>query len=66
MLILDRKVGESIRIGDDIKLVILDNEQGKVRVGIDAPREVSVHREEVYRKIQAEGGEQTTGANGNR
>ena len=65
MLILSRNIGDSIRIGDDIKLTILENEGGQVRVGIDAPREVSVHREEVYQRIQAESGE-VAGANGNK
>jgi carbon storage regulator len=54
MLVLSRNVGDSIRIGDDIKITILEND-GQVRVGIDAPREVKVHREEVYQRIQVEG-----------
>jgi carbon storage regulator len=66
MLVLSRNVGDSIRIGDDIKITILEND-GQVRVGIDAPREVKVHREEVYQRIQAASGEQIVNeANGNR
>ena len=65
MLILTRKTGETIRIGDDIKVTILEDDRGSVRVGIDAPREVSVHREEVYQKIQAASVVQTAEVNGN-
>ena len=54
MLILTRRVGETLMIGDDVKITILDNKGGQVRIGISAPREIEVHREEIYRKIQAE------------
>lgn len=54
MLILTRKLGESITIGDDIKVSVLGIHGRQVRLGIDAPQEVVVHREEVYVKIQAE------------
>ena len=54
MLILTRKCNESIRIGDDVTITIMRIEPGQVRVGIDAPRGVPVHREEVYERIQAE------------
>ena len=54
MLVLTRKPGETITIGNDIKVTILGVEGGQVRVGIAAPKEVSVHREEIYNKIQAE------------
>lgn len=54
MLILTRKLGESITIGDDIKVSVLGIHGRQVRLGIDAPAEVVVHREEVYIKIQAE------------
>ena len=54
MLILTRKLGESITIGDDIKVSVLGIHGRQVRLGIDAPSEVVVHREEVYVKIQAE------------
>lgn len=54
MLILTRKLGESITIGDNIKVSVLGIHGRQVRLGIDAPSEVVVHREEVYVKIQAE------------
>ncbi len=54
MLILTRKVNESIRIGDDVTITIMRIDAGQVRIGIDAPRGLSVHREEVYQRIQAE------------
>lgn len=52
MLVLTRKVGESIRIGDDIAVRVLDIQRGQVRFAIDAPREIPVHREEIYRLVQ--------------
>jgi len=54
MLILTRKPGETVLIGDDIKVTILSVRGNLVRVGIDAPRSVPVHREEVYARIQRE------------
>lgn len=54
MLILTRKLGENIRIGDKIRIVILDIKGGQVKLGIDAPPSVSVHREEVYERIREE------------
>ena len=54
MLILTRKLGESITIGDDIKISVLGIHGRQVRLGIDAPSDVIVHREEVYVRIQAE------------
>jgi carbon storage regulator len=53
MLILTRKVGESIVIDDDIKVTILGVKGMQVRIGIDAPKHVQVHREEIYKRIQA-------------
>lgn len=52
MLVLSRKTNESIAIGDDIRLVIVEIRGDKVRLGIDAPRDVSVHRHEVYLAIR--------------
>ncbi len=52
MLILTRKVGETIRIGDDIAISVIDIRGNQVRLGIAAPRDVTVHREEVYEQIQ--------------
>lgn len=54
MLILTRRIGESIMIRDDIKITILGQHGSIIRIGIDAPRDVPVFREEVYRRIQAE------------
>ena len=54
MLILTRRVGESIVIGDDIVVTIVEAGRDHVRVGIDAPRSVSVHRQEVYAAITRE------------
>jgi len=54
MLILTRKMGESIRIGDEIEVVITAIEPNKVKIGIRSPRCVPVYREELYQKIQEE------------
>ncbi|PCI29785.1 MAG: carbon storage regulator [SAR324 cluster bacterium] len=54
MLILTRKVGESITIGDDIKIQVLEVKGKQVRLGIQAPKKYSIHREEIYQRIQEE------------
>ena len=54
MLVLSRTKDESIMIGDDIEIVIVDVRGDKVRLGITAPRDISVHRKEVYEAIQKE------------
>ena len=54
MLILTRKVNESLRVGDDVTLTVLGIKGGQIRIGINAPRDVEVHRQEVYEKIQNE------------
>lgn len=52
MLLLGRKVGESIVIADNIKITVLEVSGNQTRIGIVAPRDIPVHREEVYHKIQ--------------
>ena len=52
MLVLTRRSGEGIRIGDDIRIVVVEIREGQVRLGIEAPIEQPVHREEIYQKIQ--------------
>tara|TARA_B110000261_G_scaffold115450_1_gene128922 strand:+ start:3501 stop:3689 length:189 start_codon:yes stop_codon:yes gene_type:complete len=54
MLILTRRVGESLIIGDDIVINILGVKGNQIRIGVNAPKEISVHREEIYNRIQAE------------
>ena len=54
MLVLSRKQDEKIMIGDEITLMVISIQGDKVRLGIDAPKEVSIHREEVYKAIQEE------------
>ena len=54
MLVLTRKLGESIRIGDNIIVKVVDLDSRHVKLGIDAPRAVSVNREEIYERIQKE------------
>jgi carbon storage regulator len=54
MLILTRRVGETIMIGDDVTVTILGVKGNQVRVGVNAPNNVAVHREEIYRRIEEE------------
>lgn len=54
MLILTRRIGESLVIGDNVRIRILGIKGRQIRLGIDAPKEVSVHREEIYKRIQLE------------
>jgi carbon storage regulator len=54
MLILSRKMGESIHVGDSVIVTVLGVARGQVKIGIEAPKELTVHREEIYRRIQDE------------
>ena len=51
MLVLTRRVGETLNIGDDIEVRVLGVQRGQIRIGVAAPKSVSVHREEVYKRI---------------
>jgi carbon storage regulator len=53
MLVLTRRAGESVMIGDNVIITVLEARGDVIRLGIEAPREVQVHREEVYRELQA-------------
>lgn len=54
MLILTRRVGETVRIGDEIEVSVLAIKGNQVRLGVNVPRNVAVHREEIYERIKAE------------
>ena len=54
MLILTRRVGESVVIGDDVDVTVLGVKGNQVRLGVKAPRDISVHREEIYQRIRRE------------
>jgi carbon storage regulator len=54
MLILTRRVGETLMIGDDVTVTVLGVKGNQARIGVNAPKEVAVHREEIYERIKAE------------
>ncbi len=54
MLILTRRIGETIMIGDDVSVTVLGVKGNQLRLGVAAPRDVAVHREEIYQRIQSE------------
>ena len=54
MLILTRRVGETLMVGDDVQVTVLGVKGNQVRIGVNAPKEVAVHREEIYERIKRE------------
>ena len=59
MLILTRRVGETVMIGDEVTVTVLGVKGNQVRIGVNAPKTVSVHREEIFQRIREEGGSES-------
>jgi carbon storage regulator len=64
MLILTRRVGETLMIGDDVTVTVLGVKGNQTRIGINAPKDVAVHREEIYERIRAQGNGEAITQNG--
>lgn len=58
MLILTRKIGESLLIGDDIEITVLNVRGNQVKIGVRAPKDISVHRKEIYQRIKSQNAQQ--------
>ena len=59
MLILTRKIGESLKVGEDVTVTVMAVKGNQVRLGVNAPKDVAVHREEIYDRVQAEKAQRT-------